>query len=242
MPLGLLLLAAVALKLRDSSWEPLGQLLLVPHRVRFLLIELEAGVGLWLLSGLAPALLRLVAAAYFAILAVASLALAVNGAPSCGCFGQTAVSPWVTVVVDLAAVVALAAVRPPVRRVGEGASHAVAVWTAVGLVLILGGEVVRQGGPAAAWAALADGPLAVVPAQVDLGEVTAGEPQFARVTLVNHGDREVRVVGGTRNCASDATVDLPVTVAPGGEATIRVGANRGGRAGRFISEYQHLRG
>jgi hypothetical protein len=233
-----LLLAAATLKFRDSSWEPFGQLLLVPHRVRSLLIEIEAVVGLWLLSGLALALLRPVAATYFAALAAVSLVLAANGAPSCGCFGQTSVSPWVTAGVDLAALAALVAVRPPGRCAGDRAGYAVAGWTAVGLALLLGGEVVRQGGPAAAWAALADGPLTAVPAQVDLGDVAADEPHFARVTLVNSGDREVRVVGGTRNCASDATVDLPVTVPPGGEAAIRVLLKPRGRTGRFRSEYQ----
>lgn len=110
-------------------------------------------------------------------------------------------------------------------------------WTVVGLVLVAGADVVRRGGPTAAWAALADGPVAVLPALIEVGDVSVGEPCWATVTVVNRGDREARLVGGTQNCAIDSAIDLPVTILSGGETAVRVLVKKRPSEGRFISEY-----
>ena len=91
VPLGLLLLAAAILKYSDSSWEPFGQVFTIPPAVQLALIEVEGAIGVWLLLGYAPRLLRYVAIGYFSLLAGASLAIVAWGVSSCGCFGQVTV-------------------------------------------------------------------------------------------------------------------------------------------------------
>jgi hypothetical protein len=121
VPLGLLLLAAAFLKYSDSSWEPFGQVFTVPPLIQLVFIELEGAIGVWLLLGFAPTLLRPVAIGYFVALAAASIALLLFGVPSCGCFGSARVSPWLTLACDMAAIAALAVTRPIPGRFGRRA-------------------------------------------------------------------------------------------------------------------------
>lgn len=79
-----------------------------------LLVEFEIALALWLLSGVAPGRARVVAAAWFIALGVVSASKALAGEENCGCFGDlVAVSPWLTLSFNVAAVVALAAFAPP---------------------------------------------------------------------------------------------------------------------------------
>jgi hypothetical protein len=196
-------------------------------------IDIEAAIGIWLLLGLAPTLLRRVAIGYFAALAAASIGLLFFGVPSCGCFGSATVSPWWALGLDAVAMAALATFRPKAQG---GPQSAVAGWTLAGLSLIVAVEVMRHGGPTAAWVAVV-GTVAVEPGRVDLGEVPAGGPHFATVTIVNRGDCDARLVGGTRNCSVNAAVDLPATIPAARTASVRVMV-KGSQSGRFVSQFQ----
>jgi hypothetical protein len=239
--LGLLLLIAAGMKLQHASWEPFGQALIIPARVRIILIEVEAILGLWLLSCRASVLLRPVAAAYFAVLAAVSLFLAVNGEPSCGCFGDVTVNPWIAFAIDIGAATLLAGLRPVHDR-ANGLSllqrhRPVLAWLVTGLIVIVAGTVVAHGGIAPAWFALLGDPVSVYPPVTDLGHAVRGTNREFTVTLHNHLPRQVRILGGTSDCSCAAAEDMPVTLPPGGMATVRVKGAFKGAPGSFVREF-----
>lgn len=64
-------------------------------------IVAEAALTCWLLSGLGRAWSRRVALAAFALFTSLTAYRGIVGADSCGCFGQFAVNPWITLALDL---------------------------------------------------------------------------------------------------------------------------------------------
>lgn len=102
--LGALLLAAAALKAHDLATGPLvGEGIWANRWLMALLVEAEAALGLWLLSGLFPVLAVYVTAACFLLYAGFAISKALSGAHSCGCFGRVPVNPWITLALDLVA-------------------------------------------------------------------------------------------------------------------------------------------
>lgn len=91
---GVILLAAVALKVQGMASGGVGQSLsMFSPRVQLLGLEVEAVIGVWLLSGFARRGAWLAAIGLFATLAAVSAYLVAAGQPSCGCFGRVEVSP-----------------------------------------------------------------------------------------------------------------------------------------------------
>lgn len=85
--LGLLLLATALLKAQGPSDGALGQnMILFSPRFRFAVMEAEAMLGLWLLSGWAKRMAWFFAATFFLVVAGISLSLGLIGQSSCGCF------------------------------------------------------------------------------------------------------------------------------------------------------------
>ncbi len=106
--LGLILLAAAVLKGHQLAREPvLGTGLLDSRFFLIGVVEFEFLFGLWLLAGMYPKLTWLAAISCFACFASVSLAKALSGESSCGCFGRVAVDPWYTLGLDTVAVIAL---------------------------------------------------------------------------------------------------------------------------------------
>lgn len=106
--LGTVFLMAGALKGHALATGPVSETHLLDSRWILLgWVEFELLLGLMLLSGLYPALTRLVASACFAGFLGFTLARAFSGQPSCGCFGKWTVNPWYVLAFDLAALVAL---------------------------------------------------------------------------------------------------------------------------------------
>jgi hypothetical protein len=242
--LGLLLLTAAYLKYRDLTWEPFGKAVLIPPRMRVVFIEVEAIIGVWLLAGYAPRALWSVSTLYFAALAGVSAYLAMHGEPTCGCFGQATVNPWITFGIDVAAIGALAVTRPRLRaslgsdRTADNvAGRTVAVWAGVAFLAVVVVQVVRFGGPAAAWEALTAQSVAVEPALAEIGSGATGEETIFSVTLHNQSGHPVQIIGGTNNCVGNATLDLPITVPAGESRSVKVRGNFKGAPGHFIREY-----
>ena len=114
LALGLLLLAAAALKGQQLAAEPVGGTGLLDSRlVLVAAVECELLFGLWLLSGLLPRATWMAACGCFGLFACVSLYKGLSGAASCGCFGRVAVNPWYTFALDTAAVLALLRFPPP---------------------------------------------------------------------------------------------------------------------------------
>jgi Protein of unknown function (DUF1573) len=252
--LGLVLLLAAAFKVH-AFWAGSNAAisLFSSPRWQVALIELETLLGLWLLTGLYPWSAWLAATAGFSLLASISLYLGLLGQPSCGCFGRVAVNPWSTFALDVAAVAALwhwrpqplpwptrlggfsmHCLRPPLhlapglRGLLQSASGAVAI-----LALIAGMLLLAIDDPAGALARLRGEFISVEPGVSEVGDGVAGEQRTFTIHLANHGERPVRIVGGTTTCACIATNDLPITVPPGASKAMEVQVTFRGVIGRF---------
>src|SRR5207244_386975 len=94
----------------------------------------------------------------------------------------------------------------------------------VGVVLaaVAGVGVARFGSLDAAVARLRGESLGVTPAVLDFGSGRMGELLSATVTVQNYTDSPVRLVGGTSDCSCITTQNMPVTIEPGGSATVGV--------------------
>jgi len=99
------------------------------------------------LSGLYRRPVWWAALAGFAFFSCVTLYKGLSGAASCGCFGKVEVSPWYTLVLDLAAVAALLVFRPLVRadRPIRAARMRVAVATFILLAIGIPGGVAMAG-------------------------------------------------------------------------------------------------
>jgi hypothetical protein len=214
--------------LLDFSWEPLGHLIVIPYRVRLALIQIEIIMALWLLIGVSPRVLQFVAIVYFASTAAINAILIRNGEASCGCFGKAiSISPWLTLGFSLLAIAAFYCLRPAPSRDASGILGQCVVMAMAGLVAL---ELFRNGGNGT-------GEVSIASSHIEVGEVPLGRLQYANVTVVNRSIRQIRVVGGTRNCALDASVDLPQVLPPQDSATVRIAIKNSGRSGRFVSTY-----
>ncbi len=106
--LALLLFIAAALKaLYPSTTSHQGILGLPSHSLSSALIVFEFVLGSWLLTGWQRVSLWLATTVCFSVFAPIALGSGLRGSTSCGCFGRVAVSPWWTVAIDVAALVAL---------------------------------------------------------------------------------------------------------------------------------------
>jgi hypothetical protein len=113
--LGLLLLTAVVLKVRDHTYLPPQHTLRWLDRpsILFPLTGAELTVSALLLSGLWAPSTRKIAIAAFGVLGCAAAAEILMGAKSCGCFGNVEVPPWYTAGFDICAVVGLLLCKRP---------------------------------------------------------------------------------------------------------------------------------
>lgn len=238
--LGLLLLTAAFLKFRDLTWEPFGKAILIPPRLRVVFVEMEVLLGLWLLTGLARRALWIVAISFFSILAIVSGYLALTGEPTCGCFGQAAISPWITFGIDAAAIVLLAATRPrlkvaPAESSGNG--RAILAWAGVAVIAVTLVQVGQEGGLSAAWQELTGQSLVVEPTMTEIGSGRLGDKARFVVTLRNVSGRDIQVIGGTNNCVANAVENLPVAVPAGEFRRVEVVGYFKGSPGNLVREF-----
>jgi hypothetical protein len=124
--LGALLLVAAALKTHQLATEPIaGNGLLESRWFLAAVVQFEILLGFWLISGVFPCAAWWVALLTFGAFTVVAAAKGIAGEPSCGCFGRVETSPWLTLTIDVAAVLALSCAVPRPAP-GRKASMAVA--------------------------------------------------------------------------------------------------------------------
>jgi hypothetical protein len=124
--LGMVLLAALALKGHEIATEELPEYSLLTSRwFLVLVVEWEIFFALWLLGGFYQSYPRLtcwVALLYFFTLFVVAMDSVLKGRPTCPCFGKSIFPPWIAAAFDLVALLLLAAaplpqaVRQPAQR------------------------------------------------------------------------------------------------------------------------------
>lgn len=243
--LAALFFTAAALKGHALWNHPLSSDFLLGSRTAELgVIYGEVLVDLWLLSGWLWPLAWLTTFAVFTLFAMRSALQTWEGHASCGCFGQVHVAPWVTLLIDLAALSLLGLIRPHKSTWNALRHHALfrrllvplttaAVLLAGGVCLLVG----QSGSVSLALAKLRGDRLLITPPVADLGSHTAGSLVHAQVAIINITERPLRLVGGTTDCRCITTADLPVTVPPGGSVTIRIQVGFGGHPGRFRRGY-----
>jgi hypothetical protein len=121
--LGALLLVAAVLKTHQLATEPVvGNGLLESRWFLALVVQFEILLGLWLISGLFACAAWWVALWTFGAFTVVAAAKGIAGEPSCGCFGRVETSPWLTLTIDIAAVIALGCCAVPGLPSGRKAS------------------------------------------------------------------------------------------------------------------------
>ena len=240
--LGMLLIAAAGLKLFDHSPDSLDLMgLTVSPHWHTAVIEAEALLGIWLLTGAAPRLLWLAALLGFSLLAGVSLYLGIKGQPSCGCFGaKLTVNPWWALALDLAAVASLVWWRPPRGyRTGVPFSAmlrralAVAVGSGAILAAVLGGLTWMYGSPGEALRHFRGESITVEPSVSQVGDGVVGDVRTFTVQLSNHRERPVAILGGTATSACTTANDLPIIVPPKESRSITVQIKFRGSTGRF---------
>jgi hypothetical protein len=227
--LGLLLITAALLKIHGLWFgTSLAGGLFASPRLQVATIEIEIIVGgLLLLSGRARRLAWGAALAWFAILALASLYMGLDGQADCGCLGAAAkVNPWWIFAVDIVAITALLFCRPRATspRAISGRLPAVlrvAAGAAAFVVLITGGFLLSTDDPESALARLRGDSVSIIPALSEMGQGVRGERRSFTVVVRNNTRNLVRVVGGTSNCNCITTRDLPFTLGPNESCTIQ---------------------
>ena len=213
---GLLLAAAV---LKAGSAEP--------QTAAWLLgLAAELALGSLLLLRPEDRRVRAVGAAAFLVFLGLNVSSIRAGRSHCGCFGDLAVSPRVTALIDLFAAASLLATlfttieRPTHRRPVVGwIAAAACLMSAISLTsrfIGIGGET-----------------IAASPAIVDAGVNWSGERLTREVTLTNHSADPVRVLSVTPGCACRVEQDLPLTVPPGGTADLTLTVYVNGTPGVF---------
>lgn len=220
-----LLLAAAAPKLggRDVSAVPQAGTFSAPW-LQVAAAEWEVVLGVWLLSGFARRAAWLASVLTFVTFAGVSGYLGLQGVANCGCFGAIHASPWWAFGVDVVALVLLSVSRPRAAE-SRAMPRGVAVAGGLAALLVLASVAAGTwlyGSPAAALARLRGDKLHISPDTVGFGDGKPGESLTAEVRVRNFTDRPVRLIGGTADCSCVTTSDLPITLAPHGEAAIGV--------------------
>jgi uncharacterized membrane protein YphA (DoxX/SURF4 family) len=228
--LGLVLLGAAALKLFSFGDDPgfvsrVG--LFADPLWRMAAIEIEAVLGLWLLTGLFPRLLWWSALFCFGVLAGTSSYLGVVGQPSCGCFGaKLPLSPWYAFALDSFALASLVVFRPArVLRIDRAERRRIlaAIAISAGAVVVLAcGSICAYGSIGEAVLHLRGEAVTVDPPLSDVGEAHGFEERSAAIQLTNHTDHPVRVFGASATCSCVAWDDLPVVIPPHGDQSITI--------------------
>lgn len=111
--LGLVLILAAFLKTHQLATEELRERTVLTSRwFMTAMVLYETALGLGLVVGLAPGVLRWVAIATFAVFFEVSLYQGIMGYGRCGCLGRVTVSPWLMLAVDCVALTALVLWQP----------------------------------------------------------------------------------------------------------------------------------
>lgn len=234
IPIGLLLIGTAALKLLDlsnggtssSAWyDPL--IILFEFSLGIGLVFSRRRIGLWLVS-----------VATFGAFAVYNMDSIRVGQASCGCFGSVPMSPWNALALDVAVLALLAlwaTLNRDTRSVRQGLPDVVAFSGGIAVTSLIWLMVVHVGfgSTAAMWSALRGDHMFLETSVVDFGPVPSGQAAEHHLVIRNSSAADIRVIGGTSNCACTLIPDLPTTVAPGESRRLLVRMNVPRTSGAF---------
>jgi hypothetical protein len=216
--LGALLLCAATLK-AYALWSDTAQPvpLFSSFHAQVAIIEIEAFLGLWLLSGHYLHLAWLSATILFFALSSASLYLVTIGEVSCGCFGSLRVHPWFSFALDSSCLGLLVAFFPKAQLEGPLIRALPALargLLGVGMLaaILVAASYMWFGSPQEALSYVRGDRIALEPSGLEFGKGGRAESKAAALAIWNRTDRTVRVLGGSANCSCVTTNDLPVVI------------------------------
>ena len=245
--LGVLLLAAAALKVQGLGFDPVRRLgIFAAPEFQVAVVEFEVFLGLWLLAGIRPLGSWFLALSAFLAFAGVSFYLGWVGQSSCGCFGRLSPSPWYTFGLDVGIIAALFVARPDLAVLKDkpASTLTAAVVPAAcgfgGVValsgLVLGLAYFTFGSVPAAVAYFRGERVSVLPRLVDVGEGFLGERRSVNVELANWTDKPIRVIGGTADCSCSVLADLPMTIPPKQVRAVSIDFYFRGKPGLFTRQ------
>jgi hypothetical protein len=237
--LGLLLLTASALKAYDLWVNPtLTDTRLLSANLQIAVVEVEAILGLWLLSGIWQGGSWLAALIGFGLLASVSLDFALHKLP-CGCLGdvgrRSELSPWWMFAIDLAAVAALWR-WPPVEQIRPLGPRLISsnwqpAYLAVLILIFVTGNVV---------AFVIRSPQGIHQHHIveELPPIFAdpGTKLVHTFTVKNDSDQLQRNLKVTHSCLCTKATIEETELAPGAETQLHLEADLTGRRGAAVFE------
>jgi len=239
------LLVAAFLKLRGFGTS--NTLFDISPSLEFGLIQLEALVAIWLVSGWKTVAAWCCTLGLFATFAGASLAMVIQKKATCGCFGSVDFNPTWVFLIDIIAIFSLMLVgrieihrdvdRSPdwsgfalKHRIGSLAIGISFFATTVGFA---GNYLSTEIG---SWyarnlpIAFSGHVLVTEPSVVIASPGVEGEWQTLSFAVVNRGKESLQIVGAEQNCKCRAIKSLPVVVPPGGKVEIDVDVKLGSKS------------
>jgi hypothetical protein len=231
--LGVVLLIVAGLKLRAQNTGSMPPLAGIPFsQLVVIAAEWEIILGLWLVSGWHRRLARFAALCTFFGFAIVSAYLARLGMASCGCFGASAVSPWITLALDVGIVIILIVMRPEAPSSGAVPRAVPGFWDSSAFALPIGATLFllmvtclgtwRYGSPAGALAHLRGEWVFVQPDLIDFGNIPEGQIAEADITITNVADLPVCVLGANTTCDFSLAPTLPLCLDPRKSQTLRL--------------------
>jgi len=202
MLLGVLLCIAALAKLTSGGLQfiPGWQ---VPMPLLAMLIQVEAILGLWLLSGLWGRQAKVFAIMLFGLFLAANLLAISRGVESCECFGRFGQNPWISLGIDLVALVLLSLTRPtptavPIEFLSVPFCLAIIAGGAIAFPLWFASQPAE--------------PIDFLRSEIDVEATAPGEWHATTITVVNNADRPVRIVGATDSCSCMVSKDVPTLI------------------------------
>ena len=175
----------------------------------------------------------------FAIMAVASLWLAIQGQSDCGCFGSIHVSPWLTFAIDLLSITLLILTRPERLRWQHGllpvSLFAILILSGVGISTWIDSSAGRR-----TIAKFQGRDILLESTQIDIGSGVPDEVKTVNITLHNLADHDIKIIGGKAACSCVATKGLPMVVQANGTAHIPIEVTYLSDPGLFKREFTLL--
>jgi Protein of unknown function (DUF1573) len=228
--LGLLLLTAAGLKGYEhfTHFTPSGQRIWEARWFQLFLVELEACLGLWLLTGFRWRVARYLAIIAFTMFAGVNVWQISQGEQSCGCFGIIRVDPHVVLVFDFFCVGALAISKPRATFAPADTARRKVPWARRFEVMVVScGSIMLAGGLAAH--ALYSPPadlfhlVSVEPPFKNFGPVRQNESLAYDFAVRNNWTHPIEIVKVLSSCSCTLADGFAGTViAPGQGAPLRV--------------------
>jgi len=224
--IGALLLIAAGHKVYGASVSalpPVGRL--STPIVQLAAVLWELGLGSWLIAGVARSAAWIATVVSFALFALVSGSLGLQGVGSCGCFGVITASPWAAFGVDLVVLIGLLLFRPPLNGVELKRFAKPALRTLAGTAALVGVGTLSctlAFGSVSAAVAKLRGESVDAPEYLNLGTGTPGQTLQATADVTNYTNETIRLIGGTSDCACITTATMPLTIEPSATAVVSV--------------------